>query len=217
MKKAKSKKKQPIRPSKRLVATLAILVVGIGLLSLAAYKVMGRNYIAATDSAGIFSFEYPEDWTVEPYVWEDCCHYDTQKSEPDWSKKSKPITLHPHKDKNVEVTINTDKYGDYWKSYEDLKAFVDEDYFAKILFEGKREDSHSALFARVDYLGPPDAKVESFTDNRYYFDNGDSVLRVEFREKYHHDWPDDAARPDVDNTEYLSEFEHIAKSIKFSK
>ncbi len=209
MKKNNSKKKT-FRPSKIHVVVL-LLVVGI--LSLFAYQATSRDYIYATDSAGTFSYEYPENWTIEPYVWEDCCG--PIDEEPDWSKESKPITLHPSNDKNVSVTIGMEKYGDYWGSFNALKTTVKEDYFAKILFEGTRPDGHEALFSRVDYLGPPDAKVESFNDHRYYFDNDKTVVRVEFREKYHHDWPDDETGPDIDNSEYLQDFEHIAQSIEF--
>lgn len=173
-------------------------------------KPASQPVVNATDSAGIFSFSYPDDWTIEPYVWEDCCG--ALDEEPDWSSVSEPITLHSDENKNVTVTLLTEKYGDFWESYEALKASVQEDFFATILFDGLREDGHQALFARVDYLGPPDAKVESFTDHRYYFDNGGSVLKVEFREKYHHDWYPDR---ELDNSQYKAGFDLIANSIKF--
>ena len=172
-------------------------------------------YASATDSTGRFSYEYPTDWTIEPYNWEES-YGGPLREEPDWSKQSKPIKLYPSENKNAAVTITMEDYGIYWASYDDLKARVNEDYFAKILFDGIRDDGHKALFSRVDYLGPPDAKVESFTDHRYYFDNGTSVLKIEFREKYHHDWPDDETGPDINHSQYLADFEHIAKSVRFS-
>lgn len=213
MKKKKSKKPQ-FKLSKNM---LALVVIVLGLLSFIIYRTVSRNYISATDSTNSFSYSYPNNWVIAPYEWEDCCE-GPAKSEPDWDKVSMPITLHPVKNANAIVTINTAKYGNSsgYKSYEDLKNSVKEDYFAKILYDGTREDGHEALFTRVDYLGPPDAKVESFTDHRYYFDNGKSFVQVEFREKYHHDWPDDDVNPDIDNTKYLSDFEHIAKSIQFT-
>src|SRR3990167_7049363 len=135
MKKVTSKKRS-IRFSKRLAT---ILVVGIGLLSLFVYLATSRDYISATDSTGTFSFEYPENWTIEPYVWEDCCEGPAKK-EPDWNKESKPITLHPIADKEAVVSIRSDKYGGihYWKSFKAVVASVKEDYFAKILFDGRR-------------------------------------------------------------------------------
>lgn len=194
---------------------VAVVVLVIGLASLAIYQDLKRNYITASDSTGTFTFEYPENWIIKPYVWEDCCEGSAQ-SEPDWTKETQPITLQLADDETVTITITAEKYGDYWDSLKALKASVREDYFAKVLFEGTRDDGHQALFARVDYLGPPDAKVESFTDHRYYFDYGNKVLRAEFREKYHHDWPDDETGPDIDNSKYLADFERIAESIYFS-
>ncbi len=173
------------------------------------------QYQNADDSTKTFAYSLPSNWEEDPYVWEDCCG--PVDPEPDWSKESKPITLHPKNDKNVTITIKRFPYDktDDWTSYEALKAKVKEDYFAKVLFEGKRPDNHQALFTKVDYLGPPDAKVESFTDHRYYYDEGKSVVMIEFREKYHHDWPGSA--PDINNTKYLSDFKHIASSVKFAK
>lgn len=199
------------------VATVVLTIV----LGLVIYRMNPSEeaikYISTTDSAGIFSYEYPEVWTHKPHDWDACCNWDLNDDEPDWSKVSKPITLHPLDDEEAIVTITQEEYGSFWESYEALREYVDEDYFAEILFDSIRDDGHRALFARVDYLGPPDAKVESFTDHRYYFDNGDSVVRVEFREKYHHDWPDDEMGPDIDRSRYLADFEHIAQSIKFNQ
>lgn len=205
-----------------------LLILAIGLVAAVGWSVHNQQkpsetvtttqsitYKEVMDSSGSFSLSHPETWQMKPYVWDgDCCH-GNPIAEPDWSKESQPITLHPAGDSEVEVTVRAEKYGVYWDSYEQLKASVKKDYFAKVLFDGVRDDGHEALFTRVDYLGPPDAKVESFTDHRYYFDYGDSVLKVEFREKYHHDWPDDEMPPDIDNSKYLPDFEHIANSVKF--
>ncbi len=206
--KKKNSKKPVFKPGKILIVVVTLILISV---SLFAYKNLRREYITATDSTGSFSYKYPDDWVIEPYAWVDCCE-GPANTEPDWNKQSKPITLHPADDNKVIVTINSDKYGDIWKSFKELKASVKEDYFAKILFEGKRIDGHEALFSRVDYLGPPDAKVESFTDHRYYFDNEKSVVRVEFREKYHHDW---SPENEIDYGKYKNDFEHIANSIKF--
>ncbi len=201
-----------------LALVLVVVLAGVaGWLAFTQNKTADHSdeslaYVSATDSAGQFSFEYPDDWTIKPYVWDACC--EGSGEEPDWSKQSKPITLSPSDNADVDITITMENYGDFWDSYEALRGSVQEDYFANILFDGTRDDGHKALFSRVDYLGPPDAKVESFTDHRYYFDNGNTVLKVEFREKYHHDWPDDETGPDIDNTRYLPAFEHIAQSIK---
>jgi hypothetical protein len=172
-------------------------------------------YKESSDSTDAFTYIYPENWLIEPYNWE-VWGGSVEQSEPDWSQVSKPITLYPTGNPSAKITMTTIEYGDFWESYEDLKNKVKEDYFATILFEGQSEAGRKALFAKVDYLGPPDAKVESFTDHRYYYDNGKYVLFIEFREKYHHDWPDDEMGPDIDHSEYLSDFEYIAKSIKFS-
>lgn len=208
------------------LSVVLVIVVAVGSVAYFVYQrqnnlpevanVPTTQYMEDTDSTGSFSFSYPENWQIEPYVWEDCCG-GPPKTEPDWSKETKPITLHPTGNNSVTVSMVMEKYGSYWDSYKALEASIKEDYFAKILFEGQREDGHKALFVQVDYLGPPDAKVESFTDHRYYFDNGEFVLKVEFREKYHHDWPDEETGPDINNTAYLLDFEHIANSIKFLK
>ncbi len=198
---------------------LAVMIVFLAVIGWVSIKVLAQKYVTTTDSTGHFSYKYPEDWTLEPYKWVDCCE-GPSKTEPDWTKESKPIILYPNADKEAKVTIEFNDYsGDYvWTSYDGLKKNVKDDYFAKILFDGTRDDGHKALFSRVDYLGPPDAKVESFTDHRYYFDDNDKrVLRVEFREKYHHDWPDDEMPPDTDNSRFLADYEYIAKSIKFTK
>lgn len=208
-------------------AGLVLVATVVGLIFVVGWQVYSRQdafdesshepaaqYIKTTDSAQIFSYSYPDHWQIEPYVWEDCCG--EIEPEPDWTKVSKPITLSHKYDTKVKITIITDKYGDLWESFVALKTSVREDFYAKVLYEGTRPDGHEALFSRVDYLGPSDAKVESFTDHRYYFHNGDNVLRVEFREKYHHDWPDEETGPDIDNTRYLSDFEHIANSISFT-
>ncbi len=79
-------------------------------------------------------------------------------------------------------------YGVNYDSFENLKASVKEDYFATVQQEGMSNAGKDSLFVVVNYLGPPDAKVESFTDHRYYYDNGSGYLLAEFRERYHHDW-----------------------------
>lgn len=168
-------------------------------------------HITATDSTDTFSFSYPDTWGIEPYVWDPCCGTPLP-AEPDWTKTQKPLALHPRDNQEASVTISRQLYGDYWLSYEDVVSRVKEDYFATILFEGMVDDTHKGLFARVDYLGPPDAKVESFTDHRYYYDLGDSVLSVEFREKYHHDW---YPEQELDYSAYLSDFDAIVNSIRF--
>ncbi len=185
-----------------------------------AAEVQKVAYVNATDTANSFTFSYPSNWEMQPYdewgVGGDNFTEEEMK-EPDWTKVSRPIGLQLVGNEKVTIGITMNDYGGYWMSFDDIKARVAEDYFAKVLFAGTREDGHEALFSRVDYLGPPDAKVESFTDHRYYFDNSTAVLSVDFREKYHHDWPDDETGPDIDNSAYLQDFEYIAKSIKFTK
>lgn len=175
-------------------------------------KVTEVQYSNVTDTSESFSFAYPDTWVMKPYEpWEPCCG---DVPEPDWTKEPRPITLHPKDNEQAVVKIVADKYGDFWASFEDVRSRVKEDYFAKVLFEGKKEHGRDALFSRVDYLGPPDAKVESFTDHRYYFDLGTSLLRVDFREKYHHDWHPDR---ELDDSRYTADFERIAGSIKLLK
>ncbi len=208
---------------------ILVVFVAIAVIGFTSYRVYDNSinrpdsqnipttkYIKDTDSTKTFSFEYPESWKIVPYVWEDCCN-ESPKSEPDWIVESKPITLQSIENEKVMISIAMNEYTiGSWASFNDLRASVKEDYFAKILFDGTRDDGHKALFSRVDYLGPPDAKVESFTDHRYYYDNDKTLLSINFREKYHHDWPDNEAAPDINNSQYLADFEHIAKSIKFS-
>lgn len=183
-------------------------------------EVQKVTYVNATDTANSFTFSYPSNWEMQPYeewgIGGDNLT-EEQMKEPDWTKVSRPIGLQLIGNDKVTIDITMNEYGDYWTSYEDVKAKVAEDYFAKTLFDGTREDGHKALFTRVDYLGPPDAKVESFTDHHYYFNNDKSVLSIDFREKYHHDWPDEETGPDIDNSAYLQDFEYIAKSVKFTK
>jgi hypothetical protein len=199
--------------NKKLAIAITVIVAVVGW---AVYQTSRQDHIAATDSTGRFSFEYPESWVIKPYVWEDCCGAETEV-EPDWSKDSKPITLHPVDDPEATVSISMTNYENFMGSFEKLRDSVEEDNFAQILFDGTRDDGHRALFSRVDYLGPPDAKVETFIDHRYYFDNGTMVLSAEFREKYHHDWPDEETGPDIDNSAYLADYEQIANSVTFSK
>ncbi len=167
----------------------------------------------ASDSTGNFTYSYPENWVSVPYEWDYCCG-DLTEEQPDWNVQSKPITLQPSDNQNVVVTINHTEYSeDWWSSFAELEASVKEDYFANILYDGE-VNGHKVLFTRVDYLGPPDAKVESFTDHRYYYDNGDKYIAIEFRENYHHDWyPEN----ELDYSMYLSNFEKIANSIIFSE
>lgn len=205
----KKSKKKDSRKYGALVVICIVLLLSV--LAAIAYWTT-PSYTKANDSTGEINFEYPEDWVTQEYKWKNCCH-GPEKKEPNWQKVTQPIVLSPAENDEVTVSISEEKYGDYWKSFKALREDVDEDYFATVLFDGMREDGHEALFVRVDYIGPPDANVESFTDHRYYFDKHDSVLMVEFREKYHHDWPDDEMGPDIDNTEYLDEFERIANSI----
>lgn len=134
-------------------------------------------YIEKLDSTNAFKYNYSDNWEIQPFMWEDFGG-SIGEVEPDWATVIQPITLYPSDDMEVLVTIVSESYGDYYDSYLDLKTKVKEDYFASVLFEGTREDGHEALFAKVDYLGPPDAKVESFTDYRYYFDNGTNYVRI---------------------------------------
>lgn len=208
-----------------LAFIVAVIVVGIGIYVFrqqnpALENSTKVNFVNASDSSGSFNYHYPDNWVIKSYDWAEHGGSIGQK-EPDWTKETQPITLISKENKAVTINIIEESYEYYGpnrsdgKSFDDLIAYVKEDNFAKTLFNGTREDGHKALFTRVDYLGPPDAKVESFTDHRYYFDNGKSLIRVDFREKYHHDWPDEETGPDIDNSKYLSDFEHIAKSIKF--
>lgn len=176
------------------------------------------TYLQETDSTKSFSYKYPDSWEIKPYVWENCCE-GPENTEPDWSKVTQPITLSPKSDPTVQVLLNFSEFNEYVsdseiEDFEGFKAEIKEDFFATVLFEGRR-GGVDALFVRVDYLGPPDAKVESFTDHRYYYAPGSGVLSIDFREKYHHDWPDDEMGPDIDNTKYLADFELIANSISF--
>ncbi len=212
-----------------LIAILVIALLGAGFVFVSQRQnkesgddsaIQNVTYAEATDTAKSFTFSYPSNWEMQPYdewaIGGDNLT-EEQMKEPDWTKVSRPIGLQLVGNDKVTIGITMNEYGDYWTSYEDVKAKVAEDYFAKTLFEGTREDGHEALFTRVDYLGPPDAKVESFTDHRYYFDNDKYVLSIDFREKYHHDWPDNETGPDIDNSAYLQDFEYIAKSVKFTK
>lgn len=193
----------------KYVAVIIALLIGLT----AWYLIISNSdkNISATDSAGLYSYEYPENWVVKPYIWTSCCE-GPEFAEPDWSVESKPITLSPVNNEDVVINISMQKYGDYWESFDAIKASVEEDYFAETIFLGKREDGHDAIFSKVSYLGPPDAKVESFTDYRYFFDNSASVLSIEFREKYHHDW---YLVNNIDYTIYTSDAVQIANSIKF--
>ena len=168
--------------------------------------------ISATDSTERFSFSYPDGWKIEPYEWGGSGEGDVEApAEPDWTKVSKPISLILKDNPEVMISLTTSAYGDYWTTFADLKSKVKEDYFATTLYEGLIDDSHEVLFVRVDYLGPPDAKVESFTDHRYYYDLGSEVLTVEFREKYHHDW---YPEQELDQSKYLLDFQTIVDSIR---
>jgi type II secretory pathway pseudopilin PulG len=212
-----------------LITVLVIALLGTGFFFVSqrqdkknkdAAEVQKVTYVSASDTANSFTFSYPSNWEMQPYeewgIGGDNLT-EEQMKEPDWTKVSRPISLQLIGNDKVTIDITMNEYGVNWSSFEEVKTMVAEDYFAKTLFEGTREDGHEALFTRVDYLGPPDAKVESFTDHRYYFNNDKYVLSIDFREKYHHDWPDDEMGPDIDNSPYLKDFEYIANSVKFTR
>lgn len=177
------------------------------------------------DSSNTFRYAYPADWTLKPYVWENCC--EGEKQEPDWSQVSQPITLLPpgiqpaetFTEETAKVTLSYYKLdgshggrlGDA-TNYDEMITNISSDPFFEDTFERLFINGREALYHRTDYLGPPDAKVESFTDHHYYFINGDMLLEVYFLEKRHHDWHPDQER---DNSQYKAEFEQIAHSISF--
>lgn len=160
-----------------------------------------------TDTAKVYSLEYPENWTKLPYVWEPCCEGSPQ-TEPDWTKVPQPVELKPadaqHND--IRVRINADNTGARTIDKEWANRTIDQfNTYEKYHFA-----DYEALYQTTDFVGP--AEAEAYIDYRYLFVKGNNSVEVTFREKYRHD-SNQASNFDARN--YLADFNFIAESVKF--
>lgn len=213
-------------------SVIEILIVVIGLAAVAA-SVWYVNrpeqvpnapqpiQIQASDSTKSFTFNYPDTWEIEPYEWvSNGDEGGPAAPEPDWTIESKPITLRNRSNNKATISIRFAEVNNGFggrerdaTSYDELIKNIQDDYFFTNTFTRITINGNEALYDREDYLGPPDAKVESHVSYYYYFIKDSKMLVVNFVEKYHHDW---APENDFNHSEFTQDFDQIAKTINFN-
>lgn len=202
---------------------IAIILLVIGTLGVAGWQVFQRQdaskmdlpkqesqttkIVEATDSSQSFTYAYPENWSLQKYIWSDCCE-GPQKTEPDWSKQTQPITL-KEQSAPLAAAITVDGFGPNAidRAYESRTQDQFNTY-TKLKING-----YDALYHVKDFVGPSSA--EKYKDHEYIISNADATksVRLQFRERYSNSTIN--GESDFDASDLVADFELIAKSIKF--
>lgn len=165
-----------------------------------------------TDSSGTFSFKYPENWTIQKYVYSTCCEGEAAP-EPDWTKTPQPIKLTlPNMHVGATVSVSGDNTGAL--TIEKAQKERTADKFNT--FEKLKINGYDALYNKTDFTGP--ANVEAYIDHYYLVQNGKNSVEFKFRQKYRHDWnnKDDGGKTNFDASAYLAAFKQLVSSVTFN-
>jgi hypothetical protein len=134
---------------------------------------------AYTDTAGLYSLEYPGAWTAEQQLEEP----DEHRPPYDWTVSSRPVELViPEADGKMYVQVTA------LDSPEDTLelALANKVNDQSNTYVQKKIGDYDALYNRTDFTGP--SGVEAYLNHRYsLFSNGKSI-HLSFRERYRHDW-----------------------------
>lgn len=171
-----------------------------------------------TDTAGLFSFSYPTDWTLSHPVEgghdsdgiNPIGETDYQKNEKEgWKNFSRPVELRVP-GKEAELFANVTVRREDSCSLESKKPATDHFHTQTDL----NINGTPVLYDYLDFVGP--AEAEKYKDHTYTFAkelDGDSICIVfSFRENISNSTID----LKVDNSQYLSSFEYIVSTMKFN-
>jgi hypothetical protein len=151
-----------------------------------------------TDSAGIYTLEYPSNWKVV------ASSGSGEGAMPDWTKTSRTVTfVPPNAPDNNGVVVQADTDGT-------LSQQIAQSEAGKVQSQIRIDvNGYSARPLESVYT----SSTESYTDDRYLIDNNGSEVFITFREKYHRASP----AVDWDVTSQVPAFTKILNSITFLK
>lgn len=150
-----------------------------------------------TDSAKLYSLQYPDTWSAKEDA--DCC-----EEQKDYTQVSRGVTVAPPNKADTHgygVRVQADKTGSLAKNIE--QNWVDNNHQP----ETKTINGHAAKYVKVTFNGD----AENYIDHNYLFTEGDVSVFVTFREKYYHQWPAEDWSAGSD----LKTFNEILNSVEF--
>lgn len=171
-------------------------------------KAENTPLIELSDSSKTFSFQYPSSWKLKEYKWEDCCE-GPAKTEPDWTVVPQPISLLPDPT-NISPQVDITAVKDGSMTLEDVKSTQIKDQFNT--YEELEINGQKAYYNKLDFVGPSEA--EKYLDHTYYIFDGDTTVKIYFRQSYSNTTVD--SNPKFDGSEYFDEFENLVKSVKLN-
>ncbi len=153
---------------------------------------------AYTDSAKIYTLNYPNTWNIEEAG--DCCDGEPK----DYTKVSRSVTLKPSAKADIHgygVDIQADTTDSLAKTVE--QNWEDNKHEPEI----KTIGGYSAKYVKVVFSGD----AENYIDHNYLIVHDGSSVFITFREKYYHQYPaeDWSAAKDMDA------FNRVLSSVKF--
>lgn len=166
-----------------------------------------QTMVYGQDSTKSFSYSYPSNWSLQKYVWQDCCD-GPQKTEPDWSKQPQPITL-KEKSSPLDAAIRIDEFG---------PNAIDREYSSRTedqfnTYTKLKVNSYDALHHVTDFVGP--SAAEKYKDHEYIISSpdGKKSVRLQFRESYSNSTIQ--GENDFNASALLPDFEKIVRSVTF--
>jgi hypothetical protein len=161
--------------------------------------------LSAADSSKTFTYAYPSNWSLQKYIWTQCCEGSAQ-TEPDWTKQTQPITL-KEKSSSLDAVIRIDDFGPNAVQREYDSRTVDKfNTYTKLKVNG-----YDALMHVTDFVGPSNA--EKYKDHEYVIVSGNKSVRLQFRERYSNSTLN--GENDFNASALAPDFEKVARSIKF--
>lgn len=163
--------------------------------------------VSLSDSSKMFSFQYPDTWTLVPYVMPG--HDGPAEPEPDWSKTPQPITLRNQKNKYAEIRITG--YNDTATTIDKEIASITKDRFnthSKVTI-----NNYAAIKHVLDFVGPSNA--EKYKDITYTILDSNKKVTFQFRERYSNATLN--GERDFNASNVTLDFEHMVNSIKFNR
>jgi Tfp pilus assembly protein PilV len=163
--------------------------------------------VSATDTAKTFSYSYPSNWSVQKYVWTDCCE-STTVAQPDWAKVPQPIKLKENKTTvDAAISITGDNTG---------ANSVDKEYNNRIIdqfntYTELKLNGYDALYHVTDFVGPSSA--EKYKDVEYLLVDGNKSVQVMFEERYSNSTLNGSS--DFNASNLAPDFTKIVNSVKF--
>lgn len=158
--------------------------------------------VTFVDSTKLYSLQYPSSWKLQLE------QPGGEGTAPDWSKESRGADFVP-----PNTPANSGNAADVSVSVLDATtanstiASSKQDKFHSV--QNLTINGNKTVYDKLVFTGPSDA--ERYTDDYYYVFHGDKVVRLNFREKYYHNYPYE----NWSDTKNLPGFNSIVQSIKF--